>query len=298
MPHITICICAYRRPRFLKRLLETLCDLETGGVFSYSIVVSDNDSARSSEEVVAAFAAGVPRLPVSYCVQPQQNIALARNTAIEHAKGDFIAFIDDDEFPTRGWLLHLFETCRRYDADGALGPVKPHFDDVPPAWVLDGGFYHRPTYPTGFVIDWRDGRTGNLLINRRILAAEAEPFRPEFLSGEDTDFFRRMMAKGHVFVWCNEAVVYETVPIGRWRRTFMLRRALMRGRMSLLHPTGRPLAIAKSVVAVPAYLAALPFALVAGQSRFMVCLVKLFDHAGRLLALFGLNPVREPYVTD
>jgi succinoglycan biosynthesis protein ExoM len=297
MPHISVCICAYKRPHFLKRLLDALGGLDSGQLFTYSVVVADNDRARSSQAVVTAFAA-VSSIPVSYCVQPQQNIALARNTAIEHAKGDFIAFIDDDEFPTRGWLLHLFETCTRYEADGALGPVKPHFDDVPPAWVLDGGFYHRPTHPTGFVIDWRTGRTGNLLINRRILAAEAEPFRPEFLSGEDTDFFRRVIAKGHRFVWCNEAVVYETVPAGRWRRTFMLRRALMRGRMSLLHPTGRLLAIAKSVVAVPAYLAALPFALVAGQSKFMVCLVKLFDHAGRLLALFGLNPVREPYVTD
>jgi glycosyltransferase involved in cell wall biosynthesis len=297
MPHISVCICAYKRPHFLKRLLDALGGLDSGRLFTHSIVVVDNDRAQSSQAVVTAFAA-VSSVPVSYCVQPQQNIALARNTAIEHAKGDFIAFIDDDEFPTRGWLLHLFETCTRYEADGALGPVKPHFEDVPPAWVLDGGFYHRPTHPTGFVIDWRTGRTGNLLIDRRILAAEAEPFRPEFLSGEDTDFFRRVIAKGRMFVWCNEAVVYETVPAGRWRRTFMLRRALMRGRMSLLHPTGRLLAIAKSVIAVPAYLAALPFALVAGQSRFMVCLVKLFDHAGRLLALFGLNPVREPYVTD
>ena len=30
----------------------------------------------------------------------------------------------------------------------------------------------------------------------------------------------------------------------------------------------------------------------------MMCLVKLFDHAGRLLALAGINPVAEPYVTE
>jgi hypothetical protein len=30
----------------------------------------------------------------------------------------------------------------------------------------------------------------------------------------------------------------------------------------------------------------------------MVYLVKLFDHAGRLLALAGIHPVREPYVTE
>ena len=175
--------------------------------------------------------------------------------------------------------------------------MKPHFDDVPPAWVLDGGFYERSSYPTGYIIDWRKGLTGNLLIKRSILADEAQPFRPEFLTGEDKDFFRRMIAKGHVFVWCDEAVAYETVPAARWRRMFMLRRALLRGQVSLLHSTSGAGAIAKSLVAVPAYAAALPIALLAGQSRFMHCLVKLFDHAGRLLALAGVKLIREPYVT-
>jgi hypothetical protein len=30
----------------------------------------------------------------------------------------------------------------------------------------------------------------------------------------------------------------------------------------------------------------------------MPLLVSLFDHLGRLLALLGINPVRDPYVTD
>jgi succinoglycan biosynthesis protein ExoM len=295
--HIDVCVCTYRRPRLLQRLLEALCDLDTGGLFTYSIVIADNDRLESSRPVVSAFADRC-QLPIAYCVEPRQNIALARNKAVEQATGDFVAFIDDDEFPTRTWLLNLFETCLRYAADGALGPVRPHFDETPPKWVVDGGFYARPTYPTGFVIDWRKGRTGNLLIVRRVFAGDPQPFRPEFLTGEDQDFFRRAIARGHVFVWCNEAVAYEVVPPVRWGRIFMLRRALLRGRISLLHPTSGLPAIVRSLVAIPAYTAALPFALLAGQSRFMICMVKLFDHAGRLLALAGINPVAEPYVTE
>ena len=56
--------------------------------------------------------------------------------------------------------------------------------------------------------------------------------------------------------------------------------------------------LAKSIVAVPAYVAALPVALVLGHSRFMLVLVKLFDHLGKLLALMRINPVKEPYVTE
>lgn len=295
--HISVCICTYKRPGYLRRLLDALEHLDTGGLFTYSIVVVDNDSAQSSEPVVVDFACR-STVPISYSVEPRQNIALARNKAVQESTGEFIAFIDDDEFPTREWLRHLFDACARYRVDGALGPVKPCFDERPPEWVVKGRFYERPTYPTGFVIDWRKGRTGNLLVKRSVIAEEATPFRPEFLTGEDQDFFRRMIDKGHKFVWSSEAVVHEAVPPIRWRRGFMLRRALLRGRVSLQHPTAGLSAIAKSAVAVPVYAAALPLALVTGQSRFMVCLVKLFDHAGRLLAFVGLNPVTDPYVTE
>ena len=53
-----------------------------------------------------------------------------------------------------------------------------------------------------------------------------------------------------------------------------------------------------SLVAVPAYVIALPLALLTGQGRFMTYLVSLCDHLGRLLAVVGINPVRTPYVTE
>ncbi len=266
-------------------------------MFSYSIVVADNDHLQSAESV-ASNCAATSAIPIKYCVEPRQNIALTRNKAIENSSGDFVAFIDDDEFPTTRWLLALFKTCLEYQADGAVGPVKRHFDEKPPEWVIKGNFYERPTYATGMVVDWGKGRTNNLLFKRRIIAADAPTFRPEFRTGEDQDFFRRMIQEKRVFIWCNEAVVYEVVPPTRWKRTFMLRRALLQGTAAVLHPNFGARDIAKSVVAVPAYIAALPFAFVWAHHRFMSLLIKLFDHVGRLLALMHINPIKEPYVTE
>lgn len=295
--HISVCVCTYKRPHLLARLLHELGHQDTGGVITYSIVVADNDYLQSARQVASDFAA-TSNIPIRYCVEPRQNIALARNKALENASGDFIAFIDDDEIPTKRWLLTLFEACNEYDADGVLGPVKPHFDEQPPKWVVQGRFYERPTYPTGLVIDWRKGRTGNLLLKKEIFASCVHPFRAEFLTGEDQDFFDRMIKKGHKFVWCNEAVAYEVVPPIRWKPKFMLRRALLQGAMRVLHPPFGAVEIAKSIIAIPTYIAALPFAMVLGYHKFMTCLVKLCDHVGKLLALAGINPIREPYITD
>src|SRR5438445_11559444 len=96
--HISVCICTYKRPRFLKGLLEKLGRQDMEGRFTYSIVVADNDHLQSGEAVVRDFASA-SGMPIRYCVEPRQNIALARNKAIENANGDFVAFIDEDEEP-------------------------------------------------------------------------------------------------------------------------------------------------------------------------------------------------------
>jgi succinoglycan biosynthesis protein ExoM len=291
--HITVCVCTYRRPRLLQRLLESLTRQDTSGSFTISVVVADNDAAQSAREVVAEFAA-TAALEVVYCVEPRQNIALVRNKALECARGELIAFIDDDEFPEEDWLARLREVCDQHSVAGVLGPVKPHFEDDPPAWIINGGFCERPEYITGTILEWWQGRTGNVLFRREILQGVEQPFQPKFgTGGEDQDFYRRMMERGCVFIWCNEAVAYETVPPARWKRSYMFKRALLRGRNSLKHSKNRGAMIGKSVVAVPLYLLSLPVTLLGGHHWFMRNSVKLCDHLGRILTLLGINPIWE-----
>jgi succinoglycan biosynthesis protein ExoM len=141
---------------------------------------------------------------------------------------------------------------------------------------------------------WEQSRTGNLLFRRSVIANVSQPFDSSFgTGGEDKDFFMRMTQASRVFVWCNEAIAYETVPPSRWKRGYMLKRALLRGKNIIKHPSGRGGIIARSIAAVPIYLAMLPFLLVLGQHRFMKYCIKLCDHLGRLLALVGINPVSE-----
>jgi succinoglycan biosynthesis protein ExoM len=297
MSHISICVCTYRRPHLLKRLLDELRCQETNGLFTYSIVIADNDEQESARAIVSEFARGL-EIPVRYCVEPRQNIALARNKVVENAEGEFVAFIDDDEFPAKNWLLTLFKTCNEYRVDGVLGPVRRHFDEEPPAWIAKSQLYERRINPTGSTVHWQEARTGNVLLKREVFADGEQPFRPEFRAGEDQDFFRRKIEQGHNFIWSADALAFEVVSPARWKRTYMLRKALLRGATARLQPSCGVVGIAKSVLAVPAYTLALPFALVLGHHRFMTLLVKLCDHLGKLLALVGVNPVHEPYVTE
>jgi glycosyltransferase involved in cell wall biosynthesis len=290
-PHISVCICTYKRPDLLRRLLIALGKQQTAGTLTFSVVVADNDSARSAETIVAEFASQSPG-QFSYCCEPVQNIALVRNRAIENARGEFVAFIDDDEFPVETWLAELLASAGKYGASGVLGPVRPHFDAPPPSWLLKGRFCERPEHPTGTKLAWTQCRTGNVLFRRSILPADAPPFRSQFgTGGEDVDFFQRMTSAGATFVWCNEAVAYETVPPSRWTRKYALQRALLRGKNSLKISEGRLVLLAKSIIAVPIYAIILPFSLLAGHHRFMKLCIRCCDHVGRLLAAVGLHPM-------
>jgi succinoglycan biosynthesis protein ExoM len=295
--HISVCICTYKRPELLLRVLTEVGSQDTAGLFSLSIVVADNDEMRSGESVVSSFVA-TASVPVKYCVEPQQSIALARNRAVENSEGSFIAFIDDDEFPAKDWLLNLFKTCHTYGADGVLGPVKRHFDEKPPDWIVKSKFYERPEHSTGLVMEWRKCRSGNVLLKRELFDGDEQAFNPVFRTGEDQDFFRRKISLGRTFVWCNEAIVYEVVPPVRWKRKFMLKRALLRGAMEPRVATFGIRDVARSLVALPVYAVALPFAFLLGHHRFMSLLVRLCDHLGKLLALVGIDLVKEEYVTE
>lgn len=297
LPHVCICICTYRRPDILRRLLDALKNQETGGRFSCSLLVVDNDKQESARSTIEKFASE-SKISLKYLVEARKNIALARNMAVANAKGEFLAFIDDDEIPPPQWLQTLYCAREHFDSDGALGPVKPQFDEAPPKWIIDGKFYERRSYPTGFVIDGPKGRTGNVLLKSQIFEDMGPPFRMEFITGEDQDFFRRMIEKGHVFVWCDEAVAYEVIPSVRWSRIFMLKRALLRGEIALLHPKCGVREITKSIVAVPLYAILAPVSLLWGQGKFMLCLVKMFDHLGKVLALVGIHLVKRSYVTE
>jgi succinoglycan biosynthesis protein ExoM len=290
--HIGICICTYRRPEMLRALLERLYHQDSQGLFTYSIVVVDNDQTQSAKAVVSEF--GMRKfVPILYRVEPERNIALARNRAVSSVDGEYVAFIDDDEFPAGDWLLCLYQACSDWNCDGVLGPVLPHFDQEPPEWIRRGGFFDRPRHRTGFQLGWAECRTGNVLIRKTALNRVVGPFRREFgTGGEDQDFFRRAIANGSCFIWCNEAIVYETVPPVRWAVGAMVRRALLRGRNSWRHPDGRWAGLTKSIIAIPVYLLSLPIALLVGYHFFVKSLIRLGDHAGKVLAALRLNPIR------
>ena len=291
---ITVCICSYRRPELLERLLTALAAQRTDGRFTFSCAVVDNDADASARAVVDSLQ---PAFPVSlrYAVEPARNFALARNRALDLVTGEYLAFIDDDETPREDWLLQLWRTLDQYRADAVLGPVRPFFETEPPSWILRSRICDRPSYATGTPLHWSKTRTGNVLLRASIARNDGIRFDPAYaIGGEDVDFFRRAAGAGKRFVWCEEAPAYELVPEARLRRRYHVKRAFLQGRVSLQYAAERPSALAtlrvaaKASVAVALYTSLLPFLFLLGDHLGMKYLIKDCHHISRLLATLGV----------
>lgn len=124
LDHITVCICTLQRPCLLRRLLPDLAGQEAEGKFTLSAVVADNDQAQSARPVVQEFSATLP-VAIHYVTEPRRSISHARNKSLEPAKGRYIAFIDDGEFPAPDWLLKHYLALAERRVAGVFGPVRP-----------------------------------------------------------------------------------------------------------------------------------------------------------------------------
>ena len=292
---ISVCICTFKRPELLRRALEGITAQIVPAEHTVKVIVVDNDHRRSAEAVVKQFQKNLD-WEIEYDCEPEQNIALARNKAVEKAKGNLVAFIDDDEFPEPTWLFNLFDTYRRYSADGVLGPVIPFYAGEPPLWLIKSEICVRSSFPTGTILrNSRNMRTGNLLLDRHLLDGDDIPFNPRFgrTGGEDTDFFERMLERGRNFVWCNEAPVYEEVPIERQKKSYFIKRALVRGFNRADMEQVISVGTIKSIVALFTYTLCLPVLFAVSHHNFIKFLISYCDHLSKLLGHCGLKLFRE-----
>jgi glycosyltransferase involved in cell wall biosynthesis len=225
---VSICVCTFQRPDGLRRLLRSLHRLDPATP-THEIIVVDNDAEMTAEPIVRQ--ARAEGLPVQYLVEPVRGIARARNRSLEPASGEFVAFIDDDEEADPQWLVRLWGEVMRHGDDGGFGPVLPKFNEHTPRWLIEGGFFERPRFPTGTILFAWQTRTGNALVRRRPLMALAGPFdeRYDLTGGEDTDLFARLIRCDCRFIAVDSAVVYEHLPPSRTTLRWLLQRRFLTG---------------------------------------------------------------------
>lgn len=222
---IDICICTFRRPH----VAETLKSIAVQAIpasWRLRVIVADNDEVQSARKMVET-AARQYGIPLAYVHAPARNISRARNACLDAATAPFIAFIDDDELASPGWLSALMKEMENSGADAVLGPVRAIYRPECPAWIREADFHSTaPTWVNGKIAS---GATGNVLMKRASI--QGLRFREDLgrCGGEDTAFFREMTSAGGRLAFAPDALATELVPKERESFGWLLRRRFRYG---------------------------------------------------------------------
>ncbi|BDP44147.1 hypothetical protein DAETH_41160 (plasmid) [Deinococcus aetherius] len=227
MRYVAVCVCTFRRPSMLVKLLKGLLELNAPASARVTFLVVDNDPSASAKDVCVEYS---KHLPLRYVHEPQPGLAQARNRAIQEIDADveYIAFIDDDEVPESQWLHVLLETQRIFNADAVAGPVIAIIPQEDQAVQAIAPFFSRKRHTTGTVI--KAFGAGNVLLRREVFQ-KVGLFDERYsrTGGEDTDFSTRCYLAGLKMIWADEAVIHEHMNNDRLTLRWLLRRAFRSG---------------------------------------------------------------------
>ncbi|HEX7128347.1 MAG TPA: glycosyltransferase [Thermodesulfobacteriota bacterium] len=132
----TILICTRDRAGLLAETLDSLRRLADPGE-PYEVVVVDNGSTDDTRAVVERAAAGSP-VALRYVYEPRGGLSAARNRGLREARGDRIAFTDDDVLVDAGWLAAFARAFAARPVDFLGGRVVPRWGAERPGWLPAG----------------------------------------------------------------------------------------------------------------------------------------------------------------
>jgi glycosyltransferase involved in cell wall biosynthesis len=210
---VTIAVCTRDRAQRLDRLLRSFCQLEAPDGVTWEVLIIDNGSTDSTEDVIKSYR---DRLPLRWASEPLPGISHARNRALNLATGDLLVFTDDDCTVEASWLKAYLRATDRYPLAAVYaGPVVARLVG-PPSKLADALLTHAPNALTNFTFGEDDIRIdhnshisripygANFAVRRRAISGmqfDTNLGRTSdggvLLGGEETRFISNLLYRGH-----------------------------------------------------------------------------------------------------
>jgi O-antigen biosynthesis protein len=197
-PRVSVVVCAYQAQDTIEECLWSLTELEYP---NYEVLVVDDGSTDATAQIAHRF-------PVRLLSRERLGLAGARNVGLEHAQGEFVAYIDADAKADPDWLTYLALALEVPGTAGAGGPNPVPPDDPPVAQCVA----RAPGGPIHVLLD--DERAEhvpgcNMAFWRETLL-EIGGFDPIYTAaGDDVDVCWKLLGRGYDIRFHPSALVWH-----------------------------------------------------------------------------------------
>jgi glucosyl-dolichyl phosphate glucuronosyltransferase len=230
--NISVILCTYNRCHRLAGALNSVAASQLPESVSWEVLVIDNNSSDKTRDVVAEFSHRYPGR-FRYVFEPQQGKSYALNAGIREARGEILAFMDDDVIVDTQWLQCLTAIFQKQRWAGVGGRVLPERTFTPPAWLSVEGKYALAPLAL-FDLGPQPGELneapfGTNMAFRQEVFEKVGGFRTDLgprpgseARGEDTEFSDRVLAAGQHLWYEPSAIVYHSLPAHRLQKEYFL----------------------------------------------------------------------------
>ena len=240
---VSVIVATRNRQALLARTLNALA-AQRWPRDRFEIVVADNGSTDATASVVRSLAQRSDAPAVQYVHVATPGKSHAVNAALRHARGDLLAFTDDDVVPDRQWLAAVDRAFADTAVDFLVGRIVPDWEAPPPAWMspalfgvlaIPEGGGERASIRLGLnehLMPIGANMAVRAPVLRRLggLRPDLGKLEGSLRTGEDHELFLRLLHDGRAGVYEPGAVVHHFVPRERLHPQYFRRWLLQNGR--------------------------------------------------------------------
>jgi len=198
LPFISVLVCSYNGSSTIRDTMEGLLKLDYS---NFEVIIVNDGSTDNLQDIVTEY-------PFQLINTQNQGLSSARNTALMHAKGEIVAYIDDDAYPDPHWLRYIAYAYQTSNHAGIGGPNIAPDDDGPIATCVT----HAPGGPVHVLLsdEIAEHIPGCNMSFRRDVLLDIGGFDPVFrAAGDDVDICWRIQHSGRTIGYHPSALVWH-----------------------------------------------------------------------------------------
>lgn len=231
--NLTVILVTFNRCQSLATALESVVQSILPPSVSWEVLVVDNNSTDQTPQTVEEFSRQYPGR-VRYLFEPTSGKSHGLNAGIAAARGDIVAFVDDDVTVEKTWLHNLSAPLQNSELAGIGGRILFPSNSSLPEWVSLEQPYNMGGILAGFDHGAEPGPLNeppygtNMAFPKRVFKKyggfrlDLGPRPGSQLRNEDTEFGRRLLTAGERLWYEPSAVVYHPVPQQRLKKEYFL----------------------------------------------------------------------------